>query len=71
MRLEDYLKQHKLTQREFARRIGRSRSYVSMMMRGRKVPSLRTTNLIEEETGGVVSAFSMLDQRAGKIDSST
>ena len=71
MRLEDYLKQHKLTQREFARRIGRSRSYVSMMMRGRKVPSLRTTNLIEEETGAVASALSMLDQRGDKMGSST
>ena len=61
MTLADYLKENGLTQREFASRIGRSRSYVSMLLSGRKVPGLRTAKSIQDATGGQVSAFSLLD----------
>ncbi|MFO7853944.1 MAG: helix-turn-helix transcriptional regulator [Paracoccaceae bacterium] len=62
MRLGTYLRERGMTQREFAARIGVSRSYLSMLISGDKVPSLKTATKIEVETGGVVTATAMLDQ---------
>ena len=62
MRLGTYLRERRMTQREFAVRIGVSRSYLSMLISGAKVPSLKTATKIEKETGGEVTATAMLDQ---------
>ena len=62
MRLGTYLRERRMTQREFAERIGVSRSYLSMLISGSKIPSLKIATKIEKETGGEVTAIAMLDQ---------
>ena len=62
MRLGAYLRERSMTQREFAERIGVSRSYLSMLISGSKIPSLKIATKIEKETGGEVTAIAMLDQ---------
>lgn len=62
MRLGAYLRERSMTQREFAERIGVSRSYLSMLISGSKIPSLKIATKIEKETGGEVTATAMLDQ---------
>ena len=39
----------------FAARVGISRAYLSQIMSGRKVPSLRVAAAISKATGGVIS----------------
>jgi len=61
--LGEYIKQSGQTQSHWAERFGVSSSYLSMLVRGRKVPSLQLAALIERQTAGAVPAVSWVSVR--------
>lgn len=63
MNLRQYLAQANRSQSEFARQIGVSRSYLSEIASGAKLPSLTVAAAIERETGGKVSAMSFIPSK--------
>lgn len=52
--LSRYMTEHKLTDAQFAERIGKDRSLVNRLRRGRALPTLEVAALIERHTGGAV-----------------
>lgn len=52
--LRDYLKDNKITQREFASRLGVSHEYLSRIVNGHDAPSTILSKLIAHETDGTV-----------------
>ena len=57
--LKQYLRDHELSQVDFAREVGISVSYLSEIAAGIKVPSLAVAVKIHRATGGAVSFHSM------------
>ncbi len=60
MTLDIFLKQSQQTQREFARAIGVSASYMNEIVRGAKSPSLSIAAKIEAHTNGEVPMHALL-----------
>ena len=60
MTLEQYLKEASQTQREFARAIGVSASYMNEIVKGGKSPSLSIAARIEAQTKGQVPMAALL-----------
>lgn len=60
MTLDQYLKDAGQTQREFARSVGVSASYMNEIVKGGKCPSLSIAARIETETKGQVSMLALL-----------
>lgn len=54
MDIAAYLKEHALTQEEFAAKVGVTQGRVSHWLRGEKIPAERCT-VIEQITGGAVT----------------
>lgn len=55
MNLEEYLKKHSLTHKEFAETIGVSQSYITRIVNGKKNPSVALMRHIIELTNGEVT----------------
>lgn len=60
MKLSEWLKEQKLTQKEFGRRIGRDRITVWRICNGITNPDKDTLKAIVAETGGAVLATDLL-----------
>jgi len=60
MRLVEYLQLHSITQAKFAENIGISRSYICLILKGKRLPSVPIALQIEQETGGQVTAVEVL-----------
>lgn len=60
MTLDQFLKQTKRTQREFAQAIGVSASYMNEIVKGGKAPSLSIAAKIEAHTQGKVPMSALL-----------
>jgi transcriptional regulator with XRE-family HTH domain len=54
--LREHIAQSGQSQREFARAVGISEGYLSLIIAGAKIPRLRVAVRIEELTGGKVTA---------------
>ncbi len=54
MKLDQYLKDNRLTDKEFGARIGRGQSSVTRLRRGETLPDWETARRISVETGGLV-----------------
>lgn len=59
-RLAKFVRDRDGTQSDFARAVGVSKSYLSLILAGKRGPSLRVAAAIEKETGGEVPAASLL-----------
>lgn len=72
MRLTAYLQENKISDAEFARRVGVSHSLVHRWKSGEKRPSMETAARIRDATDGAVSAddFMPPPQRVATADSS-
>jgi len=55
MKLENYLKEHKINQTHFGRFIGVSRFHVNKLVREKRTPSFKLAKKIQEMTNGAVS----------------
>jgi len=60
MNLKQYCEKHNITQSELANKVGIDASYVTHIIKGRKIPSVSIALSIEETTGGEVSAIELL-----------
>lgn len=63
-RLAEYLHENRLTQAQFAERIGTTQATVSRFIRGKRFPHVAILRRIQEETGGAVTAGDMLEAAA-------
>lgn len=61
MHLSDYMTEHKLSDEDVAKSIGRSRATVSRIRRRKVRPDWQTIESIKEFTRGVVSADDFLE----------
>lgn len=61
MRLSEYLANQKISDSEFARRVGVSHSLVHRWKSGEKRPSMETASRIRDATGGAVTADDFMD----------
>lgn len=52
--INSYMRQHKLSQKEFATKMGVSQSAVSQWLTGRKSISIRTAEQIEKRSAGKI-----------------
>jgi transcriptional regulator with XRE-family HTH domain len=64
-KLADYIKASGRKKTDLANAIGVSRGYVTELCNGSKSPGLKVAALIEDETGGAVTARSWTDQGRG------
>lgn len=64
MNLEEYLKKHTLTHKEFGEIIGVSQSYVTRIIGGTKNPSLALMRCIMESTNGEVTVEDLFNPSA-------
>lgn len=60
MRLDVYMKLHKISQGDMAERLGITRVHTNMIANGNSVPSRRIAKKIEELTNGSVSRLELL-----------
>ncbi len=69
MRLEVWMKENRVTQAEFAARVGTTQETVSKWIAGLRMPRPKRLALIKSETGGAVTADDFLgsveDEEAG------
>ena len=63
--LAQYLKDERVTQETFARRIGRTQSIVSKLASGTITPTLETALAIETATGGAVPPSAWAPEQRG------
>jgi DNA-binding XRE family transcriptional regulator len=68
MKQRDFRKAHRMTQAEFARRIGVHSVTVSLYETGKQLPSASTMRRIREEFGGVITFEDYLDAAVLRID---
>ena len=61
-KLERYLKTNGITKTRFAAQVGIHISYITHLVKGRKVPSLATAVKIQELTNGAVPVETWLDR---------
>lgn len=52
----------------FARTIGRRASYVTLLLQGKRGVSYDTAKIIENATGGAVTATDLLDEKPARED---
>lgn len=64
MKLEEYLKNHSLTHKKFAEIIGVSQSHVTLIIGGKKNPSLALMRRIIEFTNGEVTVGDLFNPEA-------
>lgn len=55
MKLLDYLKEKKMTQKGFGLRVGVSDAHINLIMKGKKTPSIHLIQRIIRETDGQVT----------------
>lgn len=60
MNFREYLFKKRITQVDFAKRLGISRGHLSQILHGTKHPSRKLAKKIEEETKGKVTAVELL-----------
>ena len=60
MKIADYLKEHNLTDAEFARKIGVTRAMVGRYRKGTAIPEIVTALRIEKATGKEVRAVDLI-----------
>ena len=54
MHLKEYLSKKKITQVDFGKLVGISKSHVNKLVKEKKIPSLKLTKKINRVTGGLV-----------------
>ena len=64
--LEEYIAQSDLSRREWAARLGITPSYLSLIISGHKLPSLRVAGRIEEATDGKVRCSDLISAFDGE-----
>ena len=64
MKLKEYLKTYKLSQKDLALRIGVSQAHISQILCGKKNPSIQLIKRIEIVTNGSVLAAELLHPKA-------
>lgn len=64
--LEKYLKHRGISQKKFAEKIGSTANNLSLLIRGRTIPTLRMAYEIEKATGGLVTLYDWLPEDAKK-----
>jgi len=64
MKLKEYLKTHKLSQRKLATMLGVSQEHISQILCGKKNPSIQLIKRIETVTNGKVSVSELLHPEA-------
>ena len=60
MKLVNYLLKNRLKQKEFVKSVGISESYLSLLLRGKRTPSVPVALQIERATSGEVTALELL-----------
>jgi transcriptional regulator with XRE-family HTH domain len=70
MKQRAFRKAHRMTQAEFARRIGVHSVTVSLYETGKQLPSAATMRRIREEFGGAITFEDYLDAAVLRIDAS-
>lgn len=68
-KLEKYLKHRGISQKKFAEKIGSNANNLSLLIRGKTIPTLRMAYEIEKKTGGLVTLYDWLPEDAKKNDS--
>ena len=63
MNLDEYLFRKKISKTDFAKRVGITRNYLSLISLGRSLPSKRLAKDIEFETGGEVTIDEILNPK--------
>jgi transcriptional regulator with XRE-family HTH domain len=63
MKLSDYMEMAKITDQDFAGRVGLERSTVTRLRNGKTVPSFQTLERIHAETKGAVSFNDFLHEQ--------
>ena len=61
MNLECYLKEKNIPKQAFAKRIQISNSYISLIINGKRKPSLKVARLIIKETKGKVNVADLFE----------
>lgn len=56
-KLEEYLKHNCITQSGFARKLGITKNYMSLLVKGKSVPSIELAYAIEKNTRGRVTVY--------------
>lgn len=60
MTLVEYLLQNKIKQKDFVQTIGISESYLSLILNGKRMPSVPVALQIEQAANGEVTAIELL-----------
>ncbi len=63
MELREYLFRNYLTVIDFAKQINHSRTYLSLIVGGHKIPSRKLAKIIQDATKGEVTAEEILNAR--------
>lgn len=66
MDLREYLFRKRLTQVEFAEKIGYTRDYVSQVVNGKKIPGKKMAKRVEVETKGAVKVKDLIKSKKRK-----
>lgn len=66
-KLEKYLKHRGISQKKFSEKIGSTPNNLSLLIRGKTVPTLRMAYMIEVMTGGLVTVYDWLPEDVKKI----
>jgi len=67
LNLREYLFRKRITQIDFARRLGISRGHLGQILHGSKHPSRKLAKKIEEETEGKVTAIELIFPETNKL----
>ena len=67
--LQSYMEREKVSDTAFSEMIGRDRSVVSRLRRGKMLPSLEVAAVIENVTSGKVPMSSWVPTKAGAVSS--
>ena len=62
MKLLEYLKKYRVTQRSFAKQVGVTEAYISQILNGLRSPSIRLAGKIEDKTEGNVTFKDLLEE---------
>lgn len=64
MKLKDFLKKNRWTQRKLAQELGVSEAYITYILNGKNNPSPILAKRIEELTDGAVTVYDLIDVKA-------
>lgn len=62
MNLKQYLSKRKMSISEMARLLGVSKQYMSLIIKGKKFPSIHLSRDIESITNGEITAYELLNE---------